>query len=245
MSILSKIYEIVAPSMCYWCKKRWNLLCNSCFLELNNYTWFCYICKRLSKNFKIHKHCLIENKLLNWKNFNNKKIYVNKIIVLSHYSEKVIKKMITDFKFKRRKQAWKQLSEKLSVLVKKNIDISNRQDYLIIPVPLHWFKKMTRWFNQSKIISEIIWQSLEINYSKNVLHRSKYTRQQSRLSKDKRLENLDNAFKINKKHKENIDKKHILLVDDVVSSGTTLNEIAKILKQNWAASVTWVCLASN
>jgi predicted amidophosphoribosyltransferase len=59
---------------------------------------------------------------------------------------------------------------------------------------------------------------LEINYTKKVLIRKKNTRQQSKLNRQERLTNLDNSFKIKNSKLDNIDKKIIFLIDDVVTS---------------------------
>ncbi len=263
MSILKNILiffkDILSPKKCFSCKKEGIYLCEKCFNNLDNFGEYCYICKKKSSNFKIHKKCLIENKLLNWKNFNDKKIYLDNVIVLTHYKNKVIKKLIISFKFYWKKDIWVELWEKLWNFVKNNISLLKREypegegfwtvelmnNFITLPVPLHWFKKIKRWFNQSEILAENIANILNINYNKNIIIRKKYTRQQSKLSRQERLNNLNNSFKINKNKVDNIDNKIIFLVDDVVSSWTTLNEIAKILKQNWAKKVIWVCVASN
>lgn len=251
LKIINFLKDILAPKKCYSCKKEWSYLCDYCFNNLYNFESFCYICKKKSEDFKIHKKCLIENKLLYWKNFNDKKIYLDNVIVMTHYKNSVIKKLIKYFKFYWKKDIWVELWEKLWIFVKNNI-INNLStegfsplNNLVIPVPLHFFKKIKRWFNQSEILAESFANTLNINYSKNIIIRKKYTRQQSKLSRQKRLNNLENTFKIRNNQIDNIDKKIIFLVDDVVTSWTTLNEIAKLLKQNWAKKVIWVCLASN
>jgi ComF family protein len=228
-------------------------LCNKCFLKLDNFEPFCYICNKKSKNFKIHKKCLIENKLLLWKNFNDKKIYLDRVIVMTHYKNDVIKKLITHFKFYWKKDIWKELWEKLWNFIKElkilntlsTEGFSPLNESVVIPVPLHFFKKIKRWFNQSEILAENFSKVLNFNYKKNLLIRKKYTRQQSKLSRQERLNNLNNSFKINKNQGDKVDNKIVFLIDDVVTSWTTLNEIAKVLKQNWARKVIWICLASN
>ena len=257
-NIILFLEDILAPKKCYLCKKEWNFLCENCFKKQDNFDPFCYICKRRSKNFEIHKKCLIENKLLNWKNFNNSKIYLDRVIVMTHYKNDVIKKLIRDFKFFWKKDIWEELWEKLWKFVKKNISLFQREypqgegflpaefnNFIILPVPLHFFKKIKRWFNQSDILSKKFSKVLDINYDKNTLIRKKYTRQQSKQSLENRLTNIEKAFKINKKQVDKIDKKIIFIIDDVISTWTTLNEIAKLLKQNWAKKVIWVCVASN
>ena len=263
-NIIVFLEDILAPKKCYLCKKEWNFLCENCFQKQDNFDPFCYICKRRSKNFEIHKKCLIENKLLNWKNFNNSKIYLDRVIVMTHYKNDVIKKLIRDFKFFWKKDIWEEFWEKLWKFVKNNEIINSlstegfypqgarrsplkisEQNFIILPVPLHFFKKIKRWFNQSDILSKKFSKVLDINYDKNILIRRKYTRQQSKQSLENRLINIEKAFKINKKQVDKIDKKIIFIIDDVVSTWTTLNEIAKLLKQNWAKKVIWVCVASN
>ncbi len=270
--IITFLKDILSPKKCFFCWLEWIYLCDKCFNKQKNFdSWFCYICKKESKNFKIHKKCLIENKILSWANFNDQKIYLDRVIVLTHYKNDVIKKLIKHFKFYWKKDIGEELAELLwKFLIKQNIlyslstegfnplrtseekniiqgakDPCLNSNLLVLPVPLHFFKKIKRWFNQSEIIAEKLSEILNINYNKKILIRKKYTRQQSKLSRQERLNNLEDSFKIKKNQVDNIDNKIILLVDDVISTWTTLNEIAKILKQNWAKKVIWVCIASN
>jgi len=262
-NILNFFKDILAPKKCYNCGKYGSFLCINCSEKLDYFNWFCYICKKKSENFSIHKKCLIENKLLYWKNFNDKKIYLDKVIVMAYYKNEVIKKMIRDFKFYWKKEVWEELWKYLWNFVKKNEIINSfstegfspfedsesssewQSNFMVLPVPLHFFKKIKRWFNQSEILAKNFSKILKINYNKKVLIRKKYTRQQSKLDRQKRLGNLNNSFKIRKNQLDKIDKKIIFLIDDVVTTWTTLNEIAKVLKQNWAKKVIGVCLASN
>lgn len=249
MSILNifftYIYDIIAPKKCIICKIEGKYLCGKCFLLQQNFTWFCYICKRKSPNYNIHKKCLIQNKLLHWINFNNTKIYLNKIIVLTHYKNTAIKTLIKKFKFQGKKEIWKDLSLYLSQLLLNNTTLTEQNNSILVPVPLYFIRQLQRWFNQSEIIAQEVWWQSGIPYIKGLIIRRKHTRHQSRLSQEDRLNNLNNAFKIKKKHLDTIDKKTIILIDDVISSWTTLNEIAKILKQSWAKKVIGLCIASD
>ena len=247
MWLIQWLKDIIAPKICFGCKTKGKFLCQKCFLAQKNYHWFCYICKRDSLNFAIHKKCLIENKILLGKNFNNEKLHINKIIVLSRYSNPLIKRLISHFKFRWKKDIWVELAILLAKHLKKHIAVSatEKENYMLASVPLHWMRKMTRGFNQSDILAYKISQLSHIKYNKHILYRRKITKHQSRLSKEDRLRNLDNAFAIRKQYKGMLQDKTIVLVDDVVSSGTTLNEIAKGLKQNWAKSVIGLTIASN
>lgn len=100
-------------------------------------------------------------------------------------------------------------------------------DYLV-PVPLHPKKEHQRGFNQSLVLCQGINTVLNTKVSKKNLIRTRYTETQTKKNKLQRLENIKEAFSIlDKKEFEN---KHVLLVDDVVTTGSTLNECLKVLR---------------
>ncbi len=110
----------------------------------------------------------------------------------------------------------------------KNID-------LIIPIPLHKSKQRARGFNQALILSKHISKKTGIPLSEKGLIRIKNTRPQSKLSISQRQKNLKDAFQINKTL--NIQNKNILLIDDIFTSGSTINNCTKILHENGAKDV--------
>ncbi len=90
---------------------------------------------------------------------------------------------------------------------------------LIVPVPLHWFKKMRRGYNQSELIAREMSELYSIKYM-NLLSRIKWTQSQTSLSRRQRRKNLKRAFQV--KQKINLINKSILLIDDVLTTGSTL-----------------------
>ena len=225
------IKNILSPKKCYSCKKEWHFLCNACESKVVDFPASCFVCKRQSEEYKIHEKC------------KNNTVYYDKIIIKYYYSWKYISKMVKDAKFYHKKDIltdfWAELSEHLS---NNCIDIENS---IIMPVPLHFLKKWKRWYNQSEVLCESISSELNMNYYKNILYKKKHTRQQSKLSKKKRLHNLKNSFMVHNKYIDIIDKKQIILVDDIVSTGSTLNEISQVLKAAWARKIVCICIASN
>lgn len=113
-----------------------------------------------------------------------------------------------------------------------------KKPQLLLPVPLHWKRLVGRGFNQTQIIAQHISQQLQIPIIKNhLVKRLKSTFPQSSLNQHNRRQNLKNAFSL----KNPLKFQHIAIVDDIMTTGNTANELAKILKKNGVARVSvWI-----
>ena len=234
MKIIKFIKDLIAPKKCYSCQKEWHFLCPQCLSIMSNFRPYCYVCKDFSDNYLVHNDC-------------KKEVYYDKMIVLSHYKNTHISKLIKDAKFYSKKDIFEDFWKYLKDLLLKNIgDLwLAKSDFIIIPVPMYFLRKLYRWYNQSEILANYIWEFSKIKVENKLIKRVKNTRQQSKLSKGDRRQNLDKAFKINKKILDKLDKKVFILVDDVVSTGTTINEISKLLKELWVKNIIALIIASN
>jgi ComF family protein len=105
---------------------------------------------------------------------------------------------------------------------------------VIIPVPLHPTRQRERGFNQATLLAELLSAQTSIR-CKPLLERTRYTTTQTALDRSERMENLHNAFRLRK----NADVRglRVLLVDDVLTTGSTLNECARVLKRVGVFSV--------
>ncbi|OVE77169.1 hypothetical protein BVX99_03345 [bacterium F16] len=110
----------------------------------------------------------------------------------------------------------------------------------IVPVPLHWLRKLRRGYNQSEMICTEISQALSAPMIRAV-KRVRWTPPQAQLSKSKRQNNLKNAFLVS--NQERIRGKSLLLVDDVMTTGSTLNECSRQLVKAGAAEVNILTIA--
>ena len=99
---------------------------------------------------------------------------------------------------------------------------------LFIPVPMHIKKLRQRGFNQSILLTQAISKKLEIPYSNKIVIKNKTTPAQANLPLKRRQKNLKDCFKYNKR----TNAKHIVIIDDVITTGTTVTEMTKILKRN-------------
>lgn len=111
---------------------------------------------------------------------------------------------------------------------------------LIVPVPLHWWRKMRRSYNQAEEFARAFGTIAEIPV-RPLLKRKKWTGQQSRLTRKQRISNLKGAFFINRS--TNLKKRAILLVDDVMTTGSTLAAAAETLLKAGAEKVCILTLA--
>ena len=130
------------------------------------------------------------------------------------------------------------------LLSAKFISFIERADF-IIPVPMHFFKLILRGFNQSMVLVKYLAKFSQKDYIKYLLVKSKYTKSQSLLTRKARLTNLKNTIKIKEKYKEMIKDKTILLIDDVITTGSTINECARILKKAGAKEVLVLAIAKT
>lgn len=115
-------------------------------------------------------------------------------------------------------------------------------DYAV-PVPLHKAKLRERTYNQSTYICRGISESLNVQPLEKCLKRVRYTKTQTKLSINEREENVRGAFELNDKHKETVKGKNIILVDDVITTGSTILECARVLKENGCGNITICSIA--
>ena len=98
---------------------------------------------------------------------------------------------------------------------------------LLVPVPLHWLRRLQRGYNQSELLCRGIADVMPRAIDCRSLVRHRYTRQQSLQQGSRRAENVDGAFRV--RHPEALQGKHLLLVDDVLTTGATLAACCRAL----------------
>ena len=213
--MISKILNILFPNKCIGCfDYNQNLLCNNCL-----------------KQIQIHNNFIPLN--------NN----LNSILYCMDYKNPIVKELIHKFKYQKITSLKDIFENILNQSLEKYKNTFN-QDWILIPVPLHTFKQRIRGFNQSEILSNSISKILNIKSYNNILIRFKNNPPQANQEDiQKRKQNAKNIFKINENTKYLINNKNIILIDDVFTTGSTLNECATILKQNNVNKIISICLA--
>ncbi len=110
---------------------------------------------------------------------------------------------------------------------------------MIVPVPLFWWKNLRRGYNQAALLSEIISQECNIQVN-NIIKRIENTKSQTKLDEQTRRKNVSDAFALTS---NGIKDKTFLLIDDVITTGATINECARVLKDAGAKEV-YSCVAA-
>lgn len=224
---LRPVLDFIFPKICGLCEKRGDFICPDCEQTLKRIgSSHCAICGMPFAG-QPHSHqcgeCLLE-----------KPSYTKHRSVF-YYDERISTLI---FALKYHAQFW--VMEIFSEYLKERIgEFSNT--HLIVPVPLHDKKLRQRGFNQSLLLAQSVAKVLHKPIETKYLTRAAETHTQVGFDRTARQENLKNAFALQAGHI--FREKNILLIDDVRTTGTTLNEVAKILKQGGAASVEALTLA--
>jgi len=176
--------------------------------------------------------------------FLNKEVNINSDFVDKTYFtlsyNKFTKELVHRFKFNNHSYLYKPLAILMSkTIVEKYIaDID-----LIMFVPIHWRKEAIRGYNQSELLANYISQLINIPISRKNLIKKRWTKEQNTLDRISRLKNLKDSFYI--KNPSELYNKNILLIDDIITTGSTFDECSKVLKNNGVKSITALALTSN
>lgn len=227
-SIKNVILDVLFPPKCIICGKiisQDGCLCFTCWGKIDFITFPYCSCCGVPFSYEIEED-LICGKCILKKPKYDKAVAV---FVYNKYSNDIIHK----FKYNDCSYAAKTLSNWMVREGKKLISDTD----LIIPVPLHKLRLMTRFYNQAALLAKFISKNTKIKCDFKSLKRVKNTKQQFGLTLKQRAKNVRNAFFIPEQFKENIKGKNILLVDDVMTTGATINACSYVLKKAGAKKV--------
>ena len=225
------ILDLLFPKFCFGCGKEGEYICEDCLaiIEILEYH-FCPGCQKRTINGETCPSCKKSTKL-------------NGLYFAAPYQNALVKKMITQFKYE---PFIRELKKPLADLIITHFQLcekikSDFSDFILAPVPLERKRMKWRGFNQSEEIAKELADYLEIPLINDALFKIKETLAQIDLTGEEREENIKGVFSI--KNIEKIVRKRILLVDDVYTTGSTMNECARVLKEAGAKEVWGVAVA--
>lgn len=220
--LFSYILDLVFPKQCINCDKYGSYLCSGCRSNrLEFYTENeCHVCRfpTLLGNKYIHCGCMSNSAL-------------SRVYVCLRYNS-LARAIIEEVKYKHHFDYVCLIND----LIMHTVDLQIFRNSILIPVPLHDSKKKSRGFNQAELIANrLVSTVLKFGIDTsliNLIERRKNTKTQVGMTRLERLHNLDDAFSIRQKSAGELavlKNKKILLIDDVMTTGTTLEECAKLL----------------
>lgn len=226
------LLDLFFPKYCMYCKQLGEYLCSSCFALLSfETTDICLVCQKPAIAGFTHPSCTT-------------KYSIDGAVASLVYSP-VMEKLIYRFKYKPYIQDLERILLDLfyeGIIQKPLIVAGITPHTLMVPIPLHTRKQRQRGYNQAEILAKGMAARFQIPFI-NVLHRVKATKSQYRLGREERRENIAGAFSLDQQQKAFIQNAQIMLVDDVLTSGATMMEAAKVLKRNGAKKVYGIALA--
>jgi len=173
------------------------------------------------------------------------------VLGLYKYKNQAVKNAVWQMKYRANRKTARFFGQKMAQILVAN-DLEN---YTLVPIPIHWRRRLERGFNQSEWLCKEIIGNLKKNEIKRkniagkkikfekVLKRTIYSKKQSWNNKLMRQKNIVSVFKVKEKFKKEIAGKNFLLIDDVVTTGATLNEARHELFIHGAASVKALTIA--
>lgn len=236
---LKKVLDFMFPQTCIICGKlSKDYICEVCEKRFNKYKENGIIDnkKMIMDKLNIHNINLKQNYYL----VEGQKIYWEKMIYCFNYKS-IVRKYILQYKFFGKVY----LSRFFSYQILKNPKINQifKNYDIIIPVPMDSKKKSERGYNQTELIINLVSNKRDILVENRVLYKAKNTKTQSTLSLNERYENIKNAFLV--KNIEKIKDKKVIIFDDIYTTGATVNEISKILKNAGVKKILVLVIARD
>ena len=220
---LNTFVRLLFPPKCIFCGKVLNInvdieICVDCLKEVS----------------------FIDDTDIKSRKFWSRKNWYDGVICVYQYNS-IVKRSIIRYKFYNRSSYYRTFGKILADRIRKAVKLSEFD--LIMSVPLHKNKERKRGYNQSLLISKVLSKELGLRESSKLLIRLKDTGSQSLLDRKGRLDNLRGAFKVCSE--DAVRNKKILLVDDVMTTGSTIDECSKVLKKAGAVKVVAAVIATG
>jgi ComF family protein len=228
--MLKAIVDILFPKYCLLCGKPGDSICNYCSRKFIASLPECYKCRRLSTNYMTHPRCLDSYSL-------------DSVFWAWQYNS-LSSKFIKTFKYKGSFTMSKEIGDFLTKRILETNFLNQFKNPLFVPIPLHKRREIERGFNQTLLIGELLSRELDIPIEGNLLSRRLYNRAQATKNTLERKTLSEETFRFDwKYYKKYYKEKEIILLDDVITTGTTL-EIAtrSIKKQDRNIKVSAICL---
>lgn len=210
MHVMEKIISLVAPHTCLKCDSEGSLVCSGCRVMLGaDLPSRCYLCYKSTPDNSVCSACKRKSSL--------KSVWVRCV-----YTD-IAKQLVRAIKYSRAQNGTKIIAQEL-----KNALPSSMSEYVIVPIPTANTRKRQRGYDHAQLIARELATALDVPCQELLLRLG--TSRQVGSKREDRLRQLDGAFMCKKNKHLKVQK--ILLIDDVVTTGATIEAAARELRQN-------------
>lgn len=217
MKLKELITELIFPSFCLNCQRLGYLLCEDCYHDLQFYF--------------VQNHYQQVKKRFN-------RVYFDDLLIMAKFNGALVK-LIKALKYKSAKNT----APFLARMLYRHLKIP--QADLITFVPLHQKKLRIRGYNQSQEIAKELTKLCKIP-NKNLLYKKKHNSAQAEIKdQQERMLRMKDLFRVKERYRQGLNHKTLILLDDVLTTGATLNAASKALKQAGAENIFGLIIGSK
>lgn len=238
-NLFEKILEVVFPSNIY-----------------------CICCENIIDNTRPYSLCDACVRNLHWANENTckkcgkilgknyRREFCNDCYEMEHYFEKGFtcaeygmyeKLIVRDLKYHSKPY----FGDKLAEIMTDRLLPENLQVDLILPIPMHKSKERKRGYNQAALLAKGISRRINVPFDKTLMMRMRRTKPMNKMSPQERRDNVKDAFTLRREKVKMVKGKTILLVDDIFTTGSTLDECSRLLLDSGAEKIYMICFAAG
>lgn len=230
---MNLILDLLFPKKCVGCKKLNTYFCQDCVSNILQTDLVCPRCEKLAIGGQTHPICKRRFGLDGLWSLGIYQGFLREAIKQLKYGKvKGLAESLVDITL----EYWANFQPFILDQIKKDRGVG----WVVIPVPLYWWRSNSRGFNQSSLIGQTLSKKLGLTYCE-ALKRIRYTKPQVKLKGQNRHQNIRNAFGIT--NSQQLKANSVLLIDDVWTTGATLRECCYILKRAGAKKVWAITLA--
>jgi len=225
--VLNNIQDYFFPKNCLNCQKEGLWLCEDCkdglhFMDCGA----CSFCGRITDLFCVCDRC-------------QSIVRIRMVYSIFKYSDPLVQSIIKSFKYRYLEDIVLDLKPILRKFLHKYKNLITINDQtVLIPVPLYWYKSCERGFNQAEELAKVISQILDLSIESGLVIKNKLTKNQADVAHKDRCNNLKNSFILNGQAPKNA-----IIVDDVLTTGSTIREVARVLIEGGTQNIQIITLA--
>lgn len=225
--------DFLFPKTCLGCGKVGKYLCDTCIGKLEQPKLICPVCERNQPLGETHFHCRTGHTLGGLVYFYNYQGVIREAIHKLKYRH------VTDLVLELENTILDKFDtlESVYTSILRRIEVSKPT---VVPIPLFWYRENRRGFNQASLFGRAIAKHFNLPFNDEILIRTKPNVSQTKLSYRDREKNVEGVFSV---FSQSLITDHCLLVDDVWTTGATMKEACRVLKEAGAREVWGIAIA--